>query len=537
TATTIQGLANRQGPKVFLRQVNRIWPVAFSFYENRNYREKIGEEVLTKFPSPDHFWIDYYSKKWGYDFQEVPNLAELIEKNNGVIKGVVRLGDDNPNAEAAAATIAGLQDLIIVNDEAVKHSPGLAELPVVVDLRERYAKEGTPERNLKNVEWTIQEFLPGTNSALLFSYKPAQFGYLIFDFAIMNKGFVYHLGSVDPKATDPESLKFLAKETTPAGLTHTDQDRMVNKIYEHLKPHGMVWGWDAQSENAIARRAGRNGSAVTCCTANNVSFHAAVPARDAMMPRQRRLNPDDVKVEDKYYITFISGAGDAAHTHTGLMCNGRWLYSGRGKVPFNWTVSPYVVETMPGMMEAYYEQATDNDYFVNETSGYGYTHPFAIPHEFLPGYAAKIKEASALADTHYTGLWWSGIQPESVRREWLKATGMSGFFSWSTPQKVIFTEGGPTEIQSERFFRPHYWPKEDSSLTPAAHAAGLMAQMKDVPKPWFIVIYDLDPNFAEETMKLLPEDDFKAVLMDEFFIAADKAKDKVEGRTVESVKY
>lgn len=532
TATSVQGLANRNGPKVFLRQTSRFWPVSFSFYENRGYREKIGEEVLSRYPSPDFYWIEYYTKKWGFDFREVANVDELIERNKEVIQGVVRLGDNNPNAEVAAATIAGLQDLIIVNDEAVKHRPELGDLPVVVDLRERYKGEATPERKRENVEWTIQELLPKTSQREIFSYMPSQFGYTTFDYAIRNKLFCYHIGNVDIHAKDPESLKFLAQETTPSGMTHADQYHMLNKIFEHMTPYGMVWGWDPQSENAIARRAGKKGGAVTGATGNNMSFHAAVPARSAMMPRQRTLTPDDVQLEDKYYITFVSGAGDTAHAHTGLMCQGRWLYSGRGRVPMNWTVSPYVVKTMPGMMEHFYEKATANDYFVNETSGYGYNHPFAIPHDYLFGYADKIRETSKLADTHYTGLWWYDIEPKSLLREWQKATGMKGFFTWKAPQQAVFTEGGPTEIHSERFFLPHYWPKEDSSKTPQAHASGLMAQMKDVPKPWFIVIYDLDPNFAEETMKLLPEDQFKAVLMDEFFIAAEKAKDSIQGRAV-----
>jgi hypothetical protein len=531
-AVAVQGLANRHGPRVFLRQVNRIWPVAFSFYEIRNYKEKIGPEVLARFPSPDHFWIDVYSRKWGCDFREVASLDELVARNRDVIKGAVRLGGNDPNAEVVAATIAGLQDLIPINDEALKHRPALADLPVVVDLRERYPVNTTAQQKLENVEWSIGEFLAKTNRNMLFSYKPGQFGYVAFDFAIMNKLFCYHLGTVDPQATDPESKKILAEERTPSGLGHADQDRMVSKIFSHLEPYGMIWGWDAQSENAIARRAARNGSAVTCCTANNVSFHAAVPPRDRMMPRQRRLLPEDVPLEDKYYIAFVSGAGDAAHTHTGLMCNGRWLYSGRGKVPFNWTVSPYVVKTLPGMMETYYQQRTDNDYFVNETSGYGYNHPSAIPEAYLFGYAAKIKETSVLADTHHTGLWWhTGIQPESKLRAWQKAAGMKGFFSWQQPQKVIYPPGGPLEIQSERFFTD-YWPKEDPLKTPRALAESLLAQMKDVPKPWFTVIYDLDPNFAAETMALLPADQFKAVLMDEFFIAAEKAKEKVEGRAV-----
>ena len=533
-AATIQGLANRNGPTVFLRQTNRFWLLSFSFY--KGYKERIAPNALAKYPSADYFWIEYYSKKCGYRFDKVNSLDELLKRHANVVKGAVRIGGDDPNAEAVAATIAGLQDLIPVNDVAASHCTALAKLPVVVDLRQRFPANATPAEKLESVQWAIREFLPKTSTSTLLSYFPAQFGYLTFDLAVNKRMFCYNLGNVDLKATDKESLRILAKKWTPSGLSHEEESKLLDMIFGHLQPYGMVWGWDAQSENAIARRAARNGSAVTCCAANNLSFHASVPAKSATMPRQRRLIPDRLILEDKYYIAFVSGAGDAAHTSVALMCNGRWLYSGRGKVPMNWTVSPYLVKTMPGMMEAYYDQRSPNDYFVNETSGYGYNHPSFIGQEFLMGYAERIKVTSALADTHFTDLWWhTGIRPESRLREWQAATGMDGTFSWQQPQRVIYPENGPIEICSERYFTD-YWPKDDPKKTPQALADSLVRQLKDVPRPWFTVIYDLDPNFASETMALLPADQFKAVLMDEFFLAAAKAKDKVKGRCVPPVR-
>jgi hypothetical protein len=529
-AAAIQGLANRNGPRVFLRQTDRFWPLSYSYY--KNYREKIDAAVLAQFPSPDHYWIDYYTRTQGYEFRQVADLKELVERNADVIKGAVRTGAGDSNAEAVAATIAGIHDLVPVSDEAVKSCPALATLPVMIDLRERFPSNATAEVKLKSLEWAIEEFLPKTSKSNLLSYFPSQFGYLTFDLAISRRMFCYNLSHLNPKATDEESRKFLANPWTTSGLSHEQENRLLNRVFEHLEPYSMVWGWDAQSENAIATRVAKNGSAATCCVASNLSFHASVPADNAMMPRQRKLEPDAVKLEDKYYIAFVSGAGDAAHTATSLMCTGRWLYSSRGKVPMNWTVSPYLVKTAPALMESYYKQRTSNDYFVNETSGYGYNHPSHIDAAYLMGYAEKIKATSVLADTHYCDLWWhTGIQPESRLREWQAATGMRGFFSWQQPQKVVYPPGGPLEIQSERFFTD-YWPKDDPNKTPRALANSLIAQMKDVSRPWFTVIYDLDPNFAEETMKLLPQDQFKAVLMDEFFIAAEKAKEKVEGRSV-----
>ena len=534
-ATAVQGIANRSEPSVFLRTVDKFWPVSFSFYPF--YKERISPEMLSKFPSPDDFWLDYLGKKWGYKYKTVTDLDELVRLNLDKIKGVVRLREFTPEALSVAATIAGQRDLIPVSDETAMRWPALANLPIIVDLRDRFPKDISLEILRKVLQWAVAEYLPGSDKENAFSYCPGQFGYLTLDLAISRRMYCYNLGHFDPKGDDlPDEAKKILMRPSPSGLSREEEHRLLDQILSHLNPYSMVWGWDQESEDGIATTVAKYGCAVTCCTANNLSFYLRVPSHQEMMPRQRQLKESDVKVEDKYYIAFVSGAGDAAHTATSLMCNGRWLYSARGKVPMNWTISPYLVEKAPGLMECYYEMASPNDYFVNETAGYGYNHPGRLPDKFLFGYAEKIKAASLLADTHYQDLWWqNGIQPESKRRDWEAATGLNGYFFWEGPQRIVFPPGAPIEISSERFFKD-YWPKDDPQKTPQALAQSLMRQLADTgtQRPWFTVIYDLDPNFAAETMALLPKDKFKAVLMDEFFMAASKARSSIESHAVGS---
>jgi hypothetical protein len=52
-----------------------------------------------------------------------------------------------------------------------------------------------------------------------------------------------------------------------------------------------------------------------------------------------------------------------------------WNDPGRGQVPMGWTVSPAMLDAMPGALDYYYTSGTANDALVSGPSGWGYTYP------------------------------------------------------------------------------------------------------------------------------------------------------------------
>lgn len=52
-----------------------------------------------------------------------------------------------------------------------------------------------------------------------------------------------------------------------------------------------------------------------------------------------------------------------------------WNNPDRGSVPIGWTLSPAMVDAMPGALNYYHKTSTDNDNLISGPSGYGYTYP------------------------------------------------------------------------------------------------------------------------------------------------------------------
>jgi hypothetical protein len=73
-------------------------------------------------------------------------------------------------------------------------------------------------------------------------------------------------------------------------------------------------------------------------------------------------------------VAFIMSDGDnfqylEHHLHQ------MWLDPARGQVPMGWTVSPTMLDAMPGILDYYSRSATANDCLISGPSGYGYTYP------------------------------------------------------------------------------------------------------------------------------------------------------------------
>ena len=80
------------------------------------------------------------------------------------------------------------------------------------------------------------------------------------------------------------------------------------------------------------------------------------------------------KPKNKVYLTLTFGEGDNIQ-----YCQRRlrdiWDDPKRGEVPTNWTISPLLAETGPGLYSYFQRTATANDLLVCGPSGGGYTYP------------------------------------------------------------------------------------------------------------------------------------------------------------------
>jgi len=216
--------------------------------------------------------------------------------------------------------------------------------------------------------------------------------------------------------------------------------------------------------------------------------------------------------------------GDSLKAAASFMCFGAWLQPERGKVPINWGIEPNLLLSHPWLMNHYYKTMTENDCFFAPPSGWGYAHPAHLPEKLLIPYAARVREGMQLADLQFINVWW--INDIKERNAFLKATGAKGHVEWTGKQAVEYPADGITNVCSNHFY---------TYKTPAADfAKTLITDMKDVRPPWFVAVYGAmehgTPHRFHQLAQHLPADRFKIVTLDEFFAAAEKSKDKMQGR-------
>lgn len=506
-ATALQGIGNREEPRVFLQTGARSWITNLKHPLVRH-----SPEVLARYRGVDDVWKEYYSKKYGFDFQTVSSLNDLVEKVQDKVKGVVLYNERNAGQVAAAVTFAGIRDAVPATADLLKRTPALQKLLVLEDLRSGFDDSLSPQQH------AIDKYLPECSRGGAFSYRPGNDAVSL-DVAVAQRQFVYNLSHLLPDSPVPakERAKLAAK---PGGLTPPDGP-MVQKILAHLDPISPVWGWGEPLEEVFLKTVSQAGAFVMCAQVPNISFHAKVPVpKDPL--RQSHVKPEDVVVEPKFYIAFMVNEGDTMKCAGSMMLNGSWLEPERGSLPINWGISPYICEKFPGMMSYFYETMSPNDYFFDGPAGYAYIKPNDFPKDLLFPFAEKTRQANLVADTRFAECWYFyNLTPPDLRTKWLAAMGLEGMTQWRGPQQVRFSKDAHPIIDS-----PNYYSKK----TTEELAAQLREEASRAPRPWFTIVYAGTPHKFAELAKLLPADQFKIVRLDELFIAAQKSRASIEGK-------
>jgi hypothetical protein len=384
---TIQGLANRSGPRIFTN--SRFW----------------------NWPPADEHWREYFENTKGAQFEEVGDLKALVTRHRDLIGGAVLYDPEVLESLAVAMTLAGLRGLLPLTEALAKDFP---DLPVADDLRGRWSSE--PEA----LRWALGALLPECQRGKAYSIDQLWSGPSIdsLDYAVMQKMFVYH---VDLRSDDREWGQ--AKEA----------------VQRSVGPDCGIYGW-GEPEEQYCGIATRHNNYIMCSEAPNLSFHAQVPAPQRETYRQTsQFDAATAKVEPRHYIAFMTSEGDAMKIHS-VFHGGSWLNEGRGTVAINWGFQPRMIDQFPHLIEYYYASATPRDYFVLGASGAGFIYPNQMP-EPDPFFRAT-GELMRRTDTHVIECWLHFARPAYER--YAELSGALGFTLPGGPRPyTILGTGAP----------------------------------------------------------------------------------------------
>jgi|GEM_PF-1173783 len=388
-ALTLAGIVNRDGAELYLANVREAWSYA----------------------ETDETWEKLYHERGGVTFTRITSFADLVERYRSRIKGVItyeprRWGNFSgqsffwqgeyaaliggltgclPLPEATARALGfALTDSVLVEDAYDGDPP--VRVPARLELKSHPWNDTSQEeerRYLALVDWGLRTLLPLCNPDKCYIRE-------ITDFTIHQRMFQLNLAG-DP----PGGVNFLALPAARVELLERLLTFMQNKNPDRIFH---VYGW--MDPEPLVQWIATFGGAFHETLQNNLSWHAAFPAERRPLVPPAQTGPEQVQLEDKYYLVFVSSEGDASNWALTFQA-GAWLSPHRGSVPISWGWNLHLFDLCPFIARYYYDTATANDGFVSVMSPLGYVYPDLWDENVWPdavGQTRRLMEAFGIRD-------------------------------------------------------------------------------------------------------------------------------------------
>jgi GxGYxYP putative glycoside hydrolase C-terminal domain/GxGYxY sequence motif in domain of unknown function N-terminal len=442
TLAALQGLANRQSPRLYLFCCHQF-----------------GVDT-------DRFWLDWFRGEDGWlrdtEIRPLPDLESVVATFRSAFDGLVVYDGDVPATAAIASTAAGVEQLLPVRYDPATNSvytrlTGQHQLPVKLwlvhpdgsplfngrDPIPGLVESSTTSPKIDAYHWALARYLsPGRCGAGLAAYyvdafwltrptqaQPDMHTLSNHDWFIARRAFFFDLSPWGDEAPVDEPNQAL-------GADKRCLLDVLSLLYRHADA-GMVriggfppWPFKYTTHGHAGRHEGvsteweftrlisqfngyKEADAAGPGAIANASFFQHYPLkRHYRQPnpkpaladwRSRGLVDDSGKVIPRLYLGHYVGDYDSPS----------WLYKAvpaffrdpkPGQVPLGWAFDPNLADRAPQALAYAYRHASSNDFFIAGDSGAGYLNPRALsirPQSGLPSGLASWEEHCR----HYFARW------------------------------------------------------------------------------------------------------------------------------------
>lgn len=345
--------------------INRAKPRIFS-YEGDAFAEG------------PHTWLQSLGLSWA----EPADKWDLITKYRREISGLIVYDPDQIHTVNLATVLSKNKNALIASPLLLsKLTAAPYNLPVLLDLRGKFNSK------LEVYQSLYDEYWPHLDHRLLIGLNPNAHKAALREYAVARGTAVIWL---DPKITGESEL--------------------LNKFLSSMSPGGNFMGWWPQEGPGVERASKYGIATIASDWCSNLTVHSGTSRTVKIKPI-----PQKPELNNKIYVAFILSDGDNLQFTEHLMRK-LWNNPDRGKVPMGWTVSPAMLDAMPGALNYYWQSATDNDNLISGPSGYGYTYPNTWPDEkLLKKFVSKTEDYNKRAGLRVITIWNTivgGINPE-----------------------------------------------------------------------------------------------------------------------------
>ena len=475
-AATLQGVINRNGPRLYL-------------LAQGNERPAYWLKTMTQ---PGR-WLN------GRKAKPLADLGALVKLAGADLRGAVIWDPGVPASVNVATTIAGLEDAVVLSPELAARHLGAWKLRVVKDLRGQFTGKETGSKKNDAYRWAVREYLaPGRCSAHwlclyedAFSARAAgDIGYVVTrDWAVRNRAFVFDLSpwgdevpGDDPGQSlgkDLETYRLILSELlkNSAGKQMTELAGFFafskySNVPGHPSAHDPVpteWEtvWLISPFNVY-----QNTVASSCY---NQSLHSQAPRRPLTQQRPRARTG----LANKAYVAILMADYDSATPLYDFLPR-HWDDPERGKLPLAWGINPNLIETYPDLFDHFYRTATPNDHFTADASAAGYMNPDRVREQYLPLFVRHNQRFFHEADMTMAPMVLDWDEPSAAVKDAFRQFTPDGF---ATIVMDLHGKGGKAP-------RPQVWKgmpvteliSEGNMASPEETDRSLYARLKNRPK-------------------------------------------------------
>lgn len=289
------------------------------------------------FAEGPYSWLQSLGIKW---VEQSSNWV-VISKYSKEISGLIVYDPTQIHTVNLATMLAKDKKAIIASPSLLaKLTASPYNLPVLEDLRGKFTSKLQVYQTLYDTYW------PNIDKRLLIGLNPE-----------------VHKASLREYAT---ALGAAVIWLDPAIAA---ESALLNKFLSSMPAGSNYMGWWPEEAAGVSRGSIYGISTIASDFSTNLTFHSGMPK--TIEPKPIPAKP---VLQNKIYVAFILSDGDNLQYVEHLMRK-LWNNPDRGSVPMGWTLSPAMVDAMPGALNYYHKTSTVNDNLISGPSGYGYTYP------------------------------------------------------------------------------------------------------------------------------------------------------------------
>jgi len=455
--STLQGLANRDEPNLYIYKDAMPWVDTSKYYQDKGYA------------SVDDFWLQQFEKPGGWLIgkQEIKlnSIDELLNQFSWINKVVV--WDPRVGATSnVATTIGGIENALPVmwGGEMYQKLVNERHYGVVLNLYNMNFSDVSriPDSNTSSTGsskanayiWAKEKYLDtGKVDANYLGYLESYFGdgkalvdpadqITARDIVVAKKGFVFDLSpwsdetSVDDKEQTIGKESYALEEILKSAYARADwQDRIIEvfgfpawwaKYCDYADKNSKYKNW--QAEHKLVERLSKYGAGLIATEnigTNNLSFHQHYFDNEFSVWQDKGSFPN---LENKTYIMYVSGDYDSASLlETKMLVN--WESGVNINMPISWGINSVNAKYLGDVVDYFYQRRKSGDSFVGHVSGCIYMNPNFWPEDKFEVYGKYCQNLNSRMDINETAFILKGDQISDSEKT--KSNYLDSFFSFS----------------------------------------------------------------------------------------------------------